>query len=160
VSMKLQDIVIEGALIPSIEAVTRDDVIAELVDAIVSAGGVEPGLRDAMIGAVLDRERRGSTGFGKGVAVPHVKHESVTKMVATIGVSGKGIDFNALDRQPVYSIVLLLSPAEEPEEHLRAMELIFGNLSQDTFRRFLRQADSVDDIVTLIREADSQSLVR
>lgn len=158
--MKLQDIIVEGALVPSLESTTREDVIAELIDALVSAGAVDATNRDVLIEAVLERERRGSTGFGKGVAVPHVKHEMIKQIVSTVGVSSKGVDFNALDRQPVYSIVLLLSPEDQPEEHLRAMELIFGNLSQDTFRRFLRQANSVDDIVTLIREADSQQLVR
>jgi len=157
--MKLQDIVIENALIPSLEATNREDAIAELVDALISAQAVESTNRDALIESILERERRGSTGFGKGVAVPHVKHDSVNQMAATIGVSAKGVDFNALDRQPVYAIFLLLSPADQPEEHLRAMEIIFGNLSQDTFRRFLRQVNNVDDIVTLIREADSQQLV-
>ncbi len=157
--MKLQDIINEEALVPALEATNRDDVVSELVDALVSAKVAKPELRDTLIEAILERERRGSTGFGKGVAVPHVKHESITKMVATIGVSSKGIEFNALDRQPVYAMVLLLSPADQPEEHLRAMELIFGNLSQDTFRRFLRQVNTVDDIVTLIQEADNQQLV-
>lgn len=157
--MKLQDIVIESALVPSLETTERSEAISELVDALISAGAVDGSTRDALVDAILERERRGSTGFGKGVAVPHVKHESIQKMVATIGVSTKGVDFNALDRQPVYAIFLLLSPADQPEEHLRAMEIIFGNLSQDTFRRFLRQVNNVDDIVTLIREADSQQLV-
>ena len=157
--MKLQDIVVESALIPAIEATNRDEVVAELVDALVAAEVVEGKNRDTLIEAILERERRGSTGFGKGVAVPHVKHDCITKMVATIGVSNKGVDFNALDRQSVYALVLLLSPVDQPEEHLKAMELIFGNLSQDTFRRFLRQVNNVDDIVTLIQEADNQQLV-
>lgn len=156
--MKLNEIMVESALVPSLTAVTRDEVVAELVDALLGSGVIEKGNRDDIIDAILERERRGSTGFGKGVAVPHVKHPSVKRMAATIGVSPKGVDFNALDRQPVYSIVLLLSPGDQPEDHLRAMEIIFQNLSQDTFRRFLRQVSTVDDIITLIREADSQQL--
>ena len=156
--MKLSDIVVESALVPALTATTRDDAVAELVDALVKAEVVVAKHRDALVEAILERERRGSTGFGKGVAVPHVKHAAVKRMAATIGVSAKGVDFNALDRHPVYSVVLLLSPPDKPEEHLRAMEVIFGNLSQDTFRRFLRQATTMDDIVTLIREADNQQL--
>lgn len=157
--MKLQDIIVEGALIPALEATNRDEVIAELLDAMVTAQAVDSSMRDELVDAVLERERRGSTGFGKGVAVPHVKHDSIKKMAATIGVSAKGVDFNALDRQPVYSVVLLLSPADQPDEHLRAMELIFGNLSKDTFRRFLRQTTNVEDIITTIHDADSERLV-
>lgn len=157
--MKLQDIINESALIPALEGTTRDEVVAELIDALIAAGACESAAREELIEAVLERERRGSTGFGKGVAVPHVKHSRIKTMAATIGVSTKGIDFNALDRQPVYAAVLLLSPEDQAEDHLRAMEVIFGNLSKDTFRRFLRQVTSVDDIVTLIREADSEQLV-
>lgn len=156
--MKLHEIMIESALVASLTAVTRDEAVAELVDSLLAAGVVEKAHRDDLIEAILERERRGSTGFGKGVAVPHVKHPSVKRMAATIGVSAKGVDFNALDRQPVYSVVLLLSPGDQPEDHLRAMEIIFQNLSQDTFRRFLRQVSNVDDIITLIREADNQQL--
>ena len=101
---------------------------------------------------------RGSTGFGKGVAVPHVKHKSVTQMSAAIGLSQGGIEFASLDKQPVYSVFLLLSPEDKPEDHLQAMEVIFKSLSKDTFRRFLRQAGTLEEVMSLLDEADSQQL--
>lgn len=158
--MKLLDIVVKKAIIPNLAATERDSAIAEAIDALVSAGALSPELRDDFIKAVIKRENRGSTGFGHGVAVPHVKHPSINKMAVAIAVSQSGVEFNALDRQPVYSIFLLLSPEDQPEEHLDAMEAIFGNLSQERFRRFLRQARSVDDIVTLMEEADAKAPVR
>ena len=75
-------------------------------------------------------------------------------MTATIGRSSRGVDFAALDRAPVYTVVMLLSPADSPEEHLAAMEKIFRYLQREKFRRFLRQADTYEAIVELIREAD------
>ncbi len=153
--MKLLDIVVKKAILPALTATDRDGAIAEIIDAIVAAGTLSPKLRDEFVKAVIKRENRGSTGFGHGVAVPHVKHAAITKMAVAVAVSLDGVDFNALDRQPVYSILLLLSPEDQPEEHLDAMEAIFGNLSQETFRRFLRQARSVEDIVTLLEEADA-----
>ena len=75
-------------------------------------------------------------------------------MTAAIGVTGTGIDFNSLDKQPVYTVFLLLSPQSRPEEHLQAMELIFKNLSKDTFRRELRQADTPEQIHKLLDDAD------
>ncbi|HRP62976.1 MAG TPA: PTS sugar transporter subunit IIA, partial [Phycisphaerales bacterium] len=105
-------------------------------------------------------EKRGSTGFGHGVAVPHVKHSAVTEMAVAIAVSQSGVEFNALDRQPVYCIFLLLSPEDKPEDHLDAMEAIFGNLSQETFRRFLRQATKIEDVLTLLEETDSRASMR
>jgi mannitol/fructose-specific phosphotransferase system IIA component (Ntr-type) len=156
--MRMTQLVPDGAIIPRLAGAQRDEVIAELVDALIASGAANAKLREELIRAVLERERRGSTGFGRGVAVPHVKHKSVKGMAAAIGLSDRGVDFNALDKQPVYSVFLLLSPEDRPEEHLHAMEVIFKNLSKDTFRRFLRQAGSVDDVRTLLEEADNQLL--
>jgi mannitol/fructose-specific phosphotransferase system IIA component (Ntr-type) len=156
--MKLTDIVVTDAIQPALKATDRDAVLTELIDSLVSAGAADPAVKDELLKRLLDRERKGSTGFGRGVAVPHVKHASIRKMSAAIGLSPSGVDFNALDKQPVYSVFLLLSPEDRPEEHLQAMEAIFKNLSKDTFRRFLRQASSVDDVTTLLDEADHQKL--
>lgn len=156
--MKLIDFVATDAILPDLQSTGRDDVIRELVDALIAAGAAPKNLRDELVKEIIDREKHGSTGFGKGVAVPHVKHAKIKKMAAAIGVSQKGIDFNALDKAPVYSVVLLLSPKDKPDEHLQAMENIFSNLQKDTFRRFLRQASSRKDIEELIHEADTQQL--
>lgn len=153
-SMKLTQLISEGAIVPRLASRERDLVINELVDALISSGAADISLREELISRVLDRERRGSTGFGRGVAVPHVKHRSVSKMAAAIGLSQTGVDFNALDKQPVYSVFLLLSPEDRPEDHLQAMEVIFKNLSKETFRRFLRQAGSTDEVKGLLEEAD------
>ena len=156
--MKLSSLVKDGAIVPQLAAKERDDVIAELIDALVASGAAAAGDRDELIRCVLDRERKGSTGFGKGVAVPHVKHASIKEMAAGVGLSSGGVDFNALDKQPVYSVFLLLSPEDKPEDHLHAMEVIFKNLSKDTFRRFLRQAGSAEEVRTLLQEADDQQI--
>jgi len=158
--MKLLDIVVPNAILPDLGSSQRDDAIAEMIDALVAAGALSPGLKDEFIKAIIKREKRGSTGFGHGVAVPHVKHAAISKMAVAIGISRSGIEFNALDKQPVYSVFLLLSPEDKPEDHLDAMEAIFGNLSQETFRRFLRQASTVEDVVTLLEEADARATVR
>ncbi|MEE9211567.1 MAG: PTS sugar transporter subunit IIA [Phycisphaeraceae bacterium] len=156
--MKLLDFVVTEAIIPQLQGTARDEVINELVDALIATKAAPKSLRDELIRLILDREKHGSTGFGKGVAVPHVKHKKIKKMAAAIGVSQKGVDFNALDKAPVYSIVLLLSPMDSPDEHLQAMENIFSNLQKDTFRRFLRQAVTCDDVQDLLQETDAQQL--
>ena len=154
--MNLADFVVNKAIIPDLEGIERNGVIQEMIDSLVKAGAFPRDMRDAMIKEVVRRERKGSTGFGKGVAVPHVKHEKINKMVACIGVSHKGIDFKALDKEPVYSVFMLFSPLDRPDEHLEAMENIFAHLQKDTFRRFLRQAKTVEAVWDLIQEADSQ----
>ena len=149
------DIVVKDAIIPELKATNRDDVITELVEALVSAGCITGDQQEEYIKAIIRRENKGSTGFGHGVAVPHVKHTDIKSMYIAVGNSPDGVDFKALDREPVYSIVLLLSPEDQPENHLDAMEAIFSSLSQDTFRRFLRQATSSDDVLTLLSETDN-----
>jgi len=92
--------------------------------------------------------------MGKGVAVPHVKHEAVKDVVAAVGQSSAGIDFSSLDKKPVYSVILLISPADNPDRHLQAMESIFKHLQRDRFRKFLRQSQTAEEIKDLLREAD------
>ena len=152
--MKLREFIVVDAIVPELEATDRDGAIRELVTSLASAGALAEDAVDDVVAALIKREQNGSTGFGKGVAVPHVKHAKVKKMAGTVGRSGPGLDFSALDHQPVYSIVLLLSPEQHPQHHLQAMNVVFSNLQEDMFRRFLRQANTKKDIVDLLDEAD------
>ncbi|MEM1356195.1 MAG: PTS sugar transporter subunit IIA [Planctomycetota bacterium] len=158
--MKLSDFVIAEAILPQLKAEARDQAIHEMIDALIQADACPADLRDELIKRILDREKHGSTGFGKGVAVPHVKHEQIEQMAAAVAVSQKGVDFNALDKEPVYSIFLLLSPKDRPDEHLQAMENIFSNLQKENFRKFLRQSESVEAVQDLLEEADTEQLSR
>lgn len=152
--MKLKDFIVGEAIIPSLQAKDRDGAIRELVESLSKAGGVPAEAVEEIVAALVKREHNGSTGFGKGVAVPHVKHPMVKKMAGTIGRSDGGLDFAALDHQPVYSIVLLLSPENQPQQHLQAMNIVFSNLQKDMFRRFLRQSATQQAIIDLLDEAD------
>src|SRR5688572_21835000 len=152
--MKLREFIVTEAITPDLAASDRDAAIRELVTALAGAGGLPEDSVDEVVAALVKREQNGSTGFGKGVAVPHVKHPKVKQMAGTIGRSVNGIDFAALDHQPVYSIVLLLSPDDQPQQHLQAMNIVFSNLQKDTFRKFLRQSATREAIVDLLDEAD------
>jgi mannitol/fructose-specific phosphotransferase system IIA component (Ntr-type) len=152
--MKLSEFIITEAIVPELAATERDEAIRELVASLARAGALPVEAVDEVVTALIKREQNGSTGFGKGVAVPHVKHAKVKKMSGTIGRSAGGIDFAALDHQPVYSIVLLLSPENQPQQHLQAMNIVFSNLQKDMFRRFLRQSNTKDAIIELLDEAD------
>ncbi len=156
--MKLADIICTDAIVASLESTDRDAVIKELAAALCTAKKIKKKDADTLAEAVIKRENEASTGIGKGVAVPHVKHDGITDPIAAIGCSADGIDFTSLDKQPVYSVFLLLSPADNPDKHLQAMETIFKNLQKDDFRRFLRQAQSVDDVVEAVKDADDSSL--
>jgi len=152
--MKLREFIVTDAIVPELQATDRDAAIRELVASLAEAGALPKAAVDEVVAAVIKREQNGSTGFGKGVAVPHVKHSKVKQMAGTIGRSINGIDFAALDHQPVYTVFLLLSPENQPQQHLQAMNIVFSNLQKDMFRRFLRQSNSREAIVDLLDEAD------
>jgi mannitol/fructose-specific phosphotransferase system IIA component (Ntr-type) len=152
--MKLKDFVCIEATITELQASDRDGVIKELVTSLDKAGKIGKGKRQDIFKEVIKRENEASTGLGKGVAIPHVKHKAVKEAVAAIGQSSRGIDFFSLDKQPVYSVILLISPVDDPDQHLQAMESVFKHLQQERFRKFLRQCRSVEQVEDLLNEAD------
>ncbi len=152
--MKFEDFVCFKATIPELQASDRDAAIVELISALVVAGKIPAESAKDVTKAVIKRENEASTGMGKGVAVPHVKHSAVKNVVAAVGQSSAGIDFAALDEQPVYSVILLISPLDNPDKHLQAMENIFRHLQKERFRKFLRQSRTPAELQDLLREAD------
>jgi len=152
--MKFADFVCFEAIIPELKAGDRDGVIAELVSALYKVGRLGKGNCEEIIKTVIKRENEASTGMGKGVAVPHVKHKVVKDVVATVGRSSIGIDFSSLDKQPVYSVILIISPVDNPDKHLQVMESVFKHLQEEKFRKFLRQSEKAEEIEDLLREAD------
>ena len=152
--MKLSDFVCIEAAITELQASDRDGAIMELVSAVGEAGRFKKGKCEEIAGEVIKRENEASTGLGKGVAVPHVKHNAVKDVIATIGQSSAGIDFFAVDKQPVYSVILLISPVDDPDKHLQAMENIFKHLQKERFRKFLRQCRTSAQIEDLLNEVD------
>ena len=155
--MKFADFVCFDALIPELEATERDGAIAELISALDKARRLGKGNCSQIIKATIKRENEASTGMGRGVAVPHIKHEAVKDVVAALGQSSVGIDFSALDKQPVYTVILLISPLENPDQHLQAMEHVFKYLQQEKFRKFLKQCQNVEQMADLLHEADENA---
>ncbi len=152
--MGFADFVCFEAIVPELKAEDRDGVIAELVTALDKAGRLGKGNCENIIKKMIKREDEASTGMGKGIAVPHVKHNAVKDVVAAIGCSSAGIDFSALDKQLVYLVVLLVSPVDDPDKHLKTMEHVFKHLQQEKFRKFLRQSQTVEQIKVLLLEVD------
>ena len=153
--MKFADFVNPEAIRAGITADDKDSAIRELVGALNEGGGVKSEDMESIISAIMKREELGSTGIGRGVAVPHTKHPSVSKLVGTVGVSHEGVDFNSLDGEKVELFFLLISPPDRPGDHLRALENISRQLRNDTFCKFLKQASSAEDIKQLLDEADN-----
>lgn len=157
--MKFQDFVSANAIKAELTAEDKESAIRELVEALVEAGQLSEDERDNVLKAIMKREELGSTGIGRGIAVPHTKHPSVDRLVGTVGVSSEGIDFDSLDGEKVQLFFLLISPPDRPGDHLRALENISRQLRDETFCRFLKQSKSVEDIQQLLEEADNNQFV-
>ena len=152
--MKLADFVIQDAVIPDLKATTKEDVIREMVAGLRSTGHIDADHEQNIVAAIMKREELGSTGIGRGVAVPHTKHPSVESLIATVALSRAGLEFASLDGEDVYILFLLISPPDRPGDHLRGLETITRHLKSDDFCRFLRQSTTREQIVELLKEAD------
>ena len=157
--MKFADFVSSQAIRVELSSEDKEGVIKEMTGALAAAGQIAEEDLESIQKAILKREELGSTGIGRGIAVPHTKHPSVEQVVGMVGVSAKGIDFESLDGEKVQLFFLLISPPDRPGDHLRALEIISRQLRDDTFCKFLKQAKTVEDIQQLLEEADNNQFV-
>ena len=155
--MKFADFIVKDAIKADLKSNDKEEVIRELAGALLATGSINEDQFDGIIKAILKREELGSTGIGRGVAVPHTKHASVDQLVGTVGISADGVDFDSLDGEKVQLFFLLISPPDRPGDHLRALENISRQLRDETFCRFLKQAKTTDDMQQLLDEADGNS---
>lgn len=156
--MKLTDFVVAEAILPDLSVDTKDGAIRTMVAGLKSAGAIPDDEEEGIVAAILKREELGSTGIGNGVAVPHTKHPSVDRLVATIAIANDGVDFASLDGELVHILFLLVSPPDRPGDHLRGLENISRHLRNQNFCNFLKQAKSSQDILDLLNEADGDEL--
>jgi PTS system nitrogen regulatory IIA component len=152
--MRMSDFVVRDAIIPELAATTKEGVIREMVESLRAAGQFRGGDLEDVVKAILKRELLGSTGIGRGVAIPHTKHNSVDRLIGTVAVSKNGVAFDSLDGEPVFVFVLLISPQDRPGDHLRALENVSRCLRDDGFVKSLKQAGSRENISALLDRAD------
>src|SRR6516162_10513822 len=152
--MRMSDFVVRESISATLGAASKESAIRELVENLRTAGyfaGSEP---EEVVKAIHKRELLGSTGIGRGVAIPHTKHPTVEKLVGTVALSKAGVGFESLDGEPVYVFVMLVSPQDRPGDHLRALENVSRSLRDDGFVRQLRQAKTREEIWDLLQDAD------
>ena len=156
--MKLSDFVIPGAIMPDLKVASKESAILAMVESLKACGSIQEEDVDSIVAAILKREELGSTGIGNGVAVPHTKHPSVDRLIASVALSQKGVNFASLDGEPVHILFLLVSPPDRPGDHLRGLENISRLLRNSNYCNFLRQSKTAEEIVELLQEADSDQL--
>ena len=151
--MKLTDYITPGHVKIRLEGDSKEEVIEELVSLLVDTSDVED--PDAIYEAVMNREREGSTGLEKGVAIPHAKSDAVKKLSIVIGVSREGVDFEAQDGKPSHLFFLMVAPTSESGPHVQAIAKIVKMIKLDKFRKKLIDAKKPDDVVEAISRVEN-----
>jgi PTS system nitrogen regulatory IIA component len=146
----MKNFLVRDALVPSLAATTKEGAIRELVTALQNAGYFRPHEVEPVVGEILRRESLGSTGIGRGVAIPHSRHEGLPRLVGTLGLSKAGIPFDSIDEQDVRMVFLLVSRPDQPGPHLHALETIVRVSESDEFIERLMACASRDEIWSLI----------
>jgi PTS system fructose-specific IIC component/PTS system nitrogen regulatory IIA component len=124
-----------------LESEEKDEVFEEIVDYFCQIKKIS--VRKEILQAINERESKMSTGIHKGIAVPHGKTDALNGIYGILGISRKGIDYDALDGQPVYILFMLLAPEKDSEQHLRLLKRLAGLLdTPQFFTELLAQPDS------------------
>lgn len=149
--MDLGDILSPQQINPDMKASNRWEAIDELIDHLVSVGKIKPESREAVLAVVKKRETSMSTGIGYGVGIPHASTDLIYEVVGAFGRSRRGINFDALDNQPVNLVMLFLVPQGHFQKHLRTLADIAKLLHRNEFRRSLEEASDAEAMYQVIK---------
>lgn len=151
--MRLTELVNENSITTRLRARTKRDAIAELVELLERGHGLES--HGEILDRVFRREAMMSTGIGNGVAIPHGKARLVDRIVAACGVSPDGIDFDAVDGEPVRLFILLVAPESGGAMHVKVLANISRLLKEETVRQSLREAAGPEEFLAALRAAEA-----
>ena len=154
--MALYELLDVNSIKIDLESESTEEVVAELIELLVQAGRVED--RYEAIDAILDREAKGSTGIGSGVALPHARLESIPELTAALGLSRTGVEFDAIDHKPVHVVMLLLAKAGEPGPHVIALQETSTLLSIPRFIERLLACKTPQEALDLIRSEEMETI--
>jgi len=149
--MELSDILGPEQIVPDMRAKDRWQAIEELVDHLVRRHKIKPEDRDAIIGVVKKRETAMSTGIGFGIGIPHASTDLIGEVTGAFGRSREGINFDALDDQPVNLVMLFLVPQGQFQKHLHTLAKIAKLLHRKEFREALETAPDADTMYQIIK---------
>jgi mannitol/fructose-specific phosphotransferase system IIA component (Ntr-type) len=150
--MNLGDILTLDTILPDMTSANRWEAIDELVQRLVTTGKIRSEDREAIVAVVKKRESSMSTGIGFGIGIPHASTDLIHEVVGALGRSRKGIEFDALDNQPVNLVVLFLVPQGQFQKHLHTLASIAKLLHVKEFRQELEQAPDAATMYEIIKK--------
>jgi len=134
----------------NLKSTDKDSVIKEMIDIMVENGIVTD--KEEVVKKAMEREAKGTTGVGKGVAIPHVKSDAVEKPAVAFGRSSEGIDYGSMDEKPSYLFFLITVPEESHDEHLQLLAQLSRNLVHDDFRQSLLDAENSTEVMDILND--------
>jgi len=150
--MKVLDFLSPDSVSIDLKSSTKQEAIAELCQLLQTNTKITDA--PTVVDSLMQREKLGSTGIGQGVAIPHGKSPAAQALVGALGISRRGVNFEALDGEPVHLIFLLVAPPDSAGAHLKALARISRLLKDKFFRQALRDAKSLEEIQKVIQEED------
>lgn len=147
--MKITDILGKQAIKLGMEATDKEGALKELVEVLAKVKDI--GDKKALVKGLIERENLGSTGIGQGIAIPHAKTDRIAELIAVLGISRKGVDFDALDGEPVFIFFLLAAPKDSAGPHLKALAKISRLLRDNYFCELLKRAKDASEIYEIMR---------
>ena len=150
--MDLGDILGPEQIIPDLQATNRWEAIDELINNLVATNKIKAEHREAVSAVVKKRESSMSTGIGFGIGIPHASTDLIYEVVGALGRSKKGVNFDALDNQPVNLVMLFLVPQGQFQKHLHTLANIAKLLHKAEFRQALEQAPNAEAMLQIIRD--------
>ncbi len=146
--MRVREMLDESVIKVEMESGDKNKCFEEMIDLLVRANRISDPA--AALAAVRQRESAGTTGIGKGCAVPHGKHASIKGVTMALGTSSKGIEFDSVDGAPVHAVFLILAGVKEPGPHVRALAEVARLMSTPDVYRRLVEAPSARAVLDVL----------
>jgi fructose-specific phosphotransferase system IIA component len=151
--VEIRDFLDAKAVKPRLESKTKDEVLGELTDLLEKTGKVTD--REEFLRVIREREELGSTGIGYNIAIPHARSTGIKALTGAFAISKEGIDFDALDKEPVYLFFVLAAPKNAAGDYLKALATISRLLRNRKSRQALMKASTVQEILKIIQEQEA-----
>ncbi len=152
--MKITDFLTPEMISPTLRGQSKSDVLKELAGSLVRQHPEIPA--DELSAVLAERERLGSTAIGDGIAIPHGKLPSVSRILGAFGRHVTGVDFESLDGGPTHLFFMLVAPEDSTSLHLKALARVSRLLRDGNFRDKLLSAPDANELFRLIRDEDSK----
>lgn len=146
--LNLKELLSRDNILMNLETTTKEGIITEMIDRLVASGRITN--RKAALKAIMEREKKMSTGMQNGIAIPHGKTNSVPDLVTALGIKPEGMDFESMDGLPSRIFIMTLSPVNRTGPHVQFLSEISRILENPDIRSRIIQAPDAETILELL----------